>query len=63
MTIWSYCPRCNSIYDEFELKCSGCNLTVQDIQSVENHLINNEVVDFMTTGTDPRLAPRSDSGQ
>ena len=62
MTIWSYCPRCNAIYDEFELKCSGCNLSVQDIQCVEDGLLNNEVVEFMTTGTDPRLAPRSDSG-
>ena len=25
------------------------------------HLIYN-MIDFMTTGTDPRLAPRSDSG-
>ena len=62
MTIWSYCPRCSVIYDEFELRCSGCSLTVQDIRRVEDHLTNNEVVEFMTTGTDPRLAPRSDSG-
>ena len=62
MTIWSYCPRCNAIYDEFELKCSGCNLSVKDIEYVKDRLLNNEVVEFMTTGTDPRLAPRSDSG-
>ena len=62
MTIWSYCPRCNAIYDEFELKCSGCNLSVEDIEYVKDRLLNNEVVEFMTTGTDPRLAPRSDSG-
>ena len=62
MTIWSYCPRCNAIYDEFELRCSGCNLSVKDIKNIEENLINDEVVDFMTTGTDPRLAPRSDSG-
>ena len=62
MTIWNYCPRCNVVYDEFEVRCSGCNLSAQDIQYVEDRLINNEVVEFMTTGTDPRLAPRSDSG-
>jgi len=62
MTIWSYCPRCSAIYDEFELKCSGCGLSVQDIKYIEDRLLNNEIVEFMTTGTDPRLAPRSDSG-
>jgi len=62
MSIWSYCPRCNAIYDEFELKCSGCKLSVKDIEYVKDRLLNNEVVEFMTTGTDPRLAPRSDSG-
>ena len=44
MTIWSYCPRCNAIYDEFELKCSGCNLSVKDIEYVKDRLLNNEVV-------------------
>ena len=62
MTIWSYCTRCIVIYDEFELRCSGCNLLVTDIKNIEEKLINDEIVDFMTTGTDPRLAPRSDSG-
>ena len=62
MTIWSYCPRCNAIYDEFELRCSSCKLSVKDIKNIEEMLINDEIVDFMTTGTDPRLAPRSDSG-
>ena len=62
MTIWSYCPRCNSVYDEFEIRCSGCNLTVEDIRYIEDRLVTNEIVEFMTTGTDPRLAPRSDSG-
>ena len=62
MTIWSYCPRCSVIYDEVELRCSGCNLLVTDIKNIEEKLINDEIVDFMTTGTDPRLAPRSDSG-
>ena len=62
MTIWNYCPRCNAIYDEFELKCSRCSLSVQDIKTVEDHLISSDIVAFMTTGTDPRLAHRSDSG-
>jgi len=62
MTIWNHCPRCSSVYDEFEIRCSGCNLTVEDIRYIEDRLVTNEIVEFMTTGTDPRLAPRSDSG-
>ena len=63
MTMWNYCPRCGIVYDEFEIRCSGCKLSVEDIKYVEDRIVSNDMVDFMTTGTDPRLTPRSDSGQ
>ena len=60
MTMWIHCVRCGGVVDEFEEDCSQCGL--QNIWSYHHALINDVVIDFMTTGTDPRMAPRSDSG-
>jgi len=60
MTAWMNCPRCDAVVDEYETDCSGCKL--QQIWKHDWTLVSEEVFDFMTTGTDPRMPPRSDSG-
>ncbi len=60
MTIWMYCPRCGKVVDEFEHKCSHCDL--DGIWKYTWPSPAQELEDFMTTGTPPTMAPRADNG-
>jgi len=53
------------------IKCQQCNTEIINNKSIScpvcgtiwyEAILDREIIDFMTTGTDPRLAPRSDSG-
>ena len=50
------CPRCNSEIADESIGCPQCDSTIYKT------ILDYDMIDFMTTGTDPRLAPRSDSG-
>ena len=49
------CPQCNSEIAD-KSSCPQCDLAKYKT------ILDYDMIDFMTTGTDPRLAPRSDSG-
>ena len=54
------CPKClKIIFDNNSIKCITCDVTMRQYNYEP---LDHEMVDFMTTGTDPRLAPRADSG-
>jgi len=60
MIEWKMCPRClKIIFDNNIIKCITCNVTMRQYNYEP---LDHEMVDFMTTGTDPRLSPRADSG-
>ena len=50
------CPQCNSEITDKLISCPQCDSTIYET------MLDYDMIDFMTTGTDPRLAPRSDSG-
>ena len=61
------CPQCNSeilvvnipvngIINDKSISCPQCD------SAIYKTTLDHDMIDFMTTGTDPRLAPRSDSG-
>ena len=50
------CQRCNTEIINKSMFCPQCNAIIYE------NLLDYEMVDFMTTGTDPRLPPRSDAG-
>ena len=52
------CPQCNSEITDESIGCRKCASTI----SRYTIILDYDMIDFMTTGTDPRLAPRSDSG-
>ena len=54
-----YCPQCESAVDEFENCCSECKRPINVMEIIR---MDDETFDFMTEPTDPRKAPRSDSG-
>ena len=54
-----YCPQCESAVDEFETCCSECKRPINVMEIIR---MDDETFDFMTEPTDPRKAPRSDSG-
>jgi len=51
------CPQCNAEIITNSLLCSSCGTIIY-----ESIILDCNIIEFMTTGTDPRLAPRSDSG-
>ena len=59
MTYWMYCPQCETVVDEFETCCSQCKKPINVLEIVS---MDDETLEFMTEPTDPRKAPRSDSG-
>ena len=59
MVYWMYCPQCESAVDEFENCCSECKRPINVMEIIR---MDDETFDFMTEPTDPRKAPRSDSG-
>ena len=54
-----YCPKCESTVDEFENCCSKCKRPINVMEIIR---MDEETFEFMTEPTDPRKAPRSDSG-
>ena len=54
-----YCPQCETVVDEFEICCSQCKKPIKVLEIVS---MDDETLEFMTEPTDPRKAPRSDSG-
>ena len=59
MTYWMYCPQCETVVDEFEACCSQCKKPINVLETIR---MDDETLEFMTEETDPRKAPRSDSG-
>ena len=66
MTYWMYCPQCNQLVDELKVivsphsDCPSCGL--KDIWSLQHTFLDDDIVDFMTTGIIPNMPPRSDQG-
>lgn len=54
-----YCPQCEAVVDEFETCCFKCKKPINVLETIR---MDDETLEFMTEETDPRKAPRSDSG-
>jgi hypothetical protein len=54
-----YCPQCETVVDEFETLKRERREPINVLEIVS---MDDETLEFMTEPTDPRKAPRSDSG-
>jgi len=62
MIKWVYCATCgelNNVDSDTEAQCVKCATPIRD---VDYTMVNLDIFDFMTLGTDVRMPPRADNG-